>query len=640
MREMKRGDRVDIFKGYIPMKGKRPLPGYTYKDKKGKDLVTYERARHLNGYGGVLNDDIVQIDLDDMEESDLLFKIVCEEDLPCWVLETTRGKHFFFRNPQGDLTIYNRKVHARCALGLTVDVGIGTKNSLVPLKIEGVTRQWLRKTDEIMTLPIYLIVMPKTPDFTSLGDGDGRNQTLFNYILTLQSEGLVMEQVRTILSTINKYVLKTPLSDRELEVIYRDEAFQKPVFFKRDTFLFDKFAVYLSKNDHVIRINGQLHIYEDGIYTCRSSVIESRMIKHIPKLSKSQRNEVLAYLNILIRDNLQPVDADKIPFKNGIYDLSTNTLLPFSPEHIITNRINYNYEPGAYSEIMDKTLNKIACQDKSIRLLLEEMIGYCFYRRNELGKAFILTGDNNNGKSTFLDVVKTLFGDENICALDLKELGDRFKTAELFGKLVNIGDDIGDEFIANAAVFKKLTTGDRVNVERKGQDPFEFNNYSKFLFSANNIPRIKDKTGAVSRRLIIIPFNAQFSASDPDFDPFIKYKLRSNESMQYLIKIGLEGLKRVLVNRQFSKSEKVQNALEEYEEINNPVIGFVKELGEENIKNEPTKSVYMKYKEYCIMNNLQAISNIEFSRQITKRFGFETAVRKIKGQNTKIFIKK
>ena len=47
MREMKRGDRVDIFKGYIPMKGKRPLPGYTYKGKEGKDLVTYERARHL-----------------------------------------------------------------------------------------------------------------------------------------------------------------------------------------------------------------------------------------------------------------------------------------------------------------------------------------------------------------------------------------------------------------------------------------------------------------------------------------------------------------------------------------------------------------------------------------------------------------
>lgn len=67
---------------------------------------------------------------------------------------------------------------------------------------------------------------------------------------------------------------------------------------------------------------------------------------------------------------------------------------------------------------------------------------YCLYRRNELGKAFILIGDKSNGKSTFLHVVKNMLGDKNIASLDLKELGDRFKTAELFGKLANIGDDI------------------------------------------------------------------------------------------------------------------------------------------------------------------------------------------------------
>ena len=112
-------------------------------------------------------------------------------------------------------------------------------------------------------------------------------------------------------------------------------------------------------------------------------------------------------------------------------------------------------------------------------------------------------------------MVQTMLGEENISSLDLAELGERFKTAELFGKLTNVGDDIGDEFIANAAVFRKLVTGERITVERKGQDPFEFNNYSKLLFSANNIPRIKDKTGAVQRRLVIIPFDAKFSPERP-----------------------------------------------------------------------------------------------------------------------------
>ena len=141
-----------------------------------------------------------------------------------------------------------------------------------------------------------------------------------------------------------------------------------------------------------------------------------------------------------------------------------------------------------------------------------------------------------------------MVGEGNTSALDLKELGDRFRTAELFGKLINAGDDIGDEFIANPAVFKKLVSGDRVTVERKGQDPFDFCNYSKFIFSANNIPRIKDKTGAVLDRLVIVPFKANFNKDSAEYDPYIKYKLRTDGAMEYLIQLALDGLKRVLDN--------------------------------------------------------------------------------------------
>ncbi|HBG0963344.1 TPA: DNA primase, partial [Clostridioides difficile] len=214
-------------------------------------------------------------------------------------------------------------------------------------------------------------------------------------------------------------------------------------------------------------------------------------------------------------------------------------------------------------------------------------------------------------------------------------LSDRFKTAELFGKLANIGDDIGDEFIANPAIFKKLVSGDRVNVERKGQNPFDFNNYSKFLFSANNIPRIKDKTGAVLDRLIIIPFNASFSVNDKDFDPYIKYKLREQEAIEYLINLGLEGLKRVLKNRKFTVPDKVKKEILEYEEVNNPILGFFKEV--DKIENESTKEIYRKYQEYCILNGLQPISNIEFSRQVVKKFGYEVKDKRIQGKKYKVF---
>ena len=156
---------------------------------------------------------------------------------------------------------------------------------------------------------------------------------------------------------------------------------------------------------------------------------------------------------------------------------------PFSTDIVITNKIPWDYKPDAYSELADSTLNKLACGDAAIRALLEECIGYCFYRRNELGKAFILTGDKSNGKSTFLDCVKAILGDRNISALDLKELGDRFNTSMMFGKLANIGDDIGDDFLqgSQVSVFKKIVTGNRIKAERKGQDPFEFNPFIKLL---------------------------------------------------------------------------------------------------------------------------------------------------------------
>jgi putative DNA primase/helicase len=333
-------------------------------------------------------------------------------------------------------------------------------------------------------------------------------------------------------------------------------------------------------------------------------------------------------------------NTNLIAFNNGIYDIVTGELKPFSTDIVITNKIPWNYDPDAYNELADSTLNKLACGDATIRALLEECIGYCFYRRNELGKAFILTGDKSNGKSTFLDCVKAILDDRNISALDLKELGDRFNTSMMFGKLANIGDDIGDDFLqgSQVSVFKKIVTGNRIKAERKGQDPFEFNPFIKLLFSANDIPRMKDKTGAVLRRLVIIPFNATFSKDDPDYEPFIKYKLTQEEPIEYFIRLGVEGLKRVIINNGFTKSDKVQNQLDEYEEENNPILAFINDTGVDRIENEPTADVYKRYQVFCADNSMQPMSNIVFSKQINKRLGFRVIQKKVNNRNCKIFV--
>ena len=623
-----------LYKGYVETKNKQCIE----KFKGRTDFKTYEQVKNLPEFAGILATDTMFIDIDDSEQAEIMMDIVEGMQLNCKVICTSRGKHFIFKNSQ----VQGCKTHCSLAIGLTADIKVGFKDTYEVLKVNGEERfvEWdIEEGQEYQEVPKCFFPVKHKMDFLTMQAGDGRNQELFNYILTLQSNDFTIEETRETIRIINKYVLSEPLSDEELEVILRDDAFKKPIFFNGAQFLFDKFANYMRNTQHIVVINGNLHIYKDGIYENGYREIESAMIKHIPNLSDAKRKEVLKYLN-LVCEAITPADARYIAFRNGIYDVVEDQIVPFSPDIVVTNKIPWDYNPSAYAELTDKTLNKLACNDAAIRSLLEECIGYCFYRRNELGKAFILTGDKSNGKSTFLDCIKAVLGDENISALDLKELGDRFSTSMMFGKLANIGDDIGDDFLqgSQVAMFKKVVTGNRIKAERKGQDPFEFNPYIKMLFSANDIPRMKDKTGAVLRRLVIIPFNATFSKDDPDYDPFIKCKLICQESLEYLIALGIQGLKRVLTNYGFTKSEEVDKQLDEYEEENNPIIAFINDSGVDMIKNEPTADVYKRYQVFCAENSFQPMSNIVFSKQINKRLGFRVIQKKVNNRNCKIFV--
>lgn len=628
---------MQLFKGYVKTKDKQAAE----KFKGRTDFKTYEQVQDLPEYAGILADETILIDIDDMEQSELMMDIVEAKQLDCRVYQTTRGKHFLFKNSG----VERCGTHKKLACGIVADIKVGSRNSYEVLKFDNKERfiEWdIEEGGQYQELPKWLHPVSTNIDFIEMEPGDGRNQAFFNYILTLQSNDFSVEESRETIRIINQHVIKEPLNESELEVILRDDSFKKPVFFKGTAFMFDKFATYLKNNNYIKRINSQLHIYKDGIYVSGYSEIEAEMIKHIPQLNRSKRTEVLSYLDLQVRENTHVTDANMIAFRNGLLNVYTDEFVPFTHEHIITNKIEWDYNPNAYHELTDQTLNKIACHDENIRMLLEEMVGYCMFRRNELGKAFILTGSGSNGKSTFLNMLKNMLGKRNVSALDLKKLNDRFSTIMIYGKLANIGDDISDEFITDAADFKKIVTGETIDAEQKGQPKFEFEPYVKLLFSANNIPRIGKgrDSSAILRRLIIVPFNATFSSNDPDYVPFIGDKLKNSEAMEYLISLGIKGLKRVLETRNFTVSQDMQKELEDYEEANNPVIGFLKEVEVDEIENEPTKNVYKRYQVHCSENNYHPISNIEFSKQIKKQFGFDIVDKRINGKKCRVFMKK
>ena len=145
--------------------------------------------------------------------------------------------------------------------------------------------------------------------------------------------------------------------------------------------------------------------------------------------------------------------------------------------------------------------------------------------------------------------------------------------------------------------------------------------------------------------MIIIPFNAAFTKllpngnPNPEFDPYIKYKLIEQDSMEYLVNLGIEGLKRILENNSFTSSKQVQEQLDEYKEENNPIIGFIKDQGIELIENQPTNEVYKRYQVFCADNAMTPMSNVSFSKQINRELGLYVNVVKLDGKTRRIFIR-
>ena len=112
--------------------------------------------------------------------------------------------------------------------------------------------------------------------------------------------------------------------------------------------------------------------------------------------------------------------------------------------------------------------------------------------------------------------------------------------------------------------------------------------------------------------------------------------------MSYIINIALAGLQRVIANNGFTHSKRVQIKIEEYDKDNNPIKIWFEELGDDpasEIEMNDTQEVYRQYNDFCIENNLKAMSKIEFSKALSNEFNITTKVARINGKATRIYVK-
>lgn len=356
--------------------------------------------------------------------------------------------------------------------------------------------------------------------------------------------------------------------------------------------------------------SGEFFTYDpnDGIYRENKIALERKILAMTNNEASSKLiQEVLNKIRILHTwNNKSDINANLFVFNNGVYDLETHTLSRFDSMHLLFNKLPYDYDSTADCPKFKKFLSEILIPADIP--LIQEIIGYCLHRDTPVHKAFIFVGEGANGKSTLLSVITQILGVENVSSESLQSLvSERFAIVNVKDKLANICSDLPSEGLKRTDVFKKLTSGDLVIGEQKFQKRFQFKSYAKLLFSCNLIPSTPDNSRAFFRRCLIVKFPNRFEGLGADTR--LLDKLTNPKELSGIFNWAIEGLQRLLVNREFSRQEATDEVREYWIKMSDSVHCFLDDLIEEDVMGYvTTEDMYQAYQEYCVENKLIASS--------------------------------
>ena len=636
---------------YIILDGKTPTHGF----KDGKGAKTWDEAKDFDNVAVIVPKGYVVLDFDTTADAEIMLRIVEALDLKTRVMRTTRGVHCWFKAPEEDPKNF---IKNRLAIGIYCDRKSGGRNAYVKIKQDGKAREWIRKVkaDDMEVVPKWLTSVSAPSgkfQFKGMGDGSGRNQELFNYIVYLQTKGFTRDEIRKTIEIINEYVFEDPLSETEIGTICRDEAFKPDDVIaeqvaeaeKRSTFSHISVAEEIVAQHRLIKYNGTIYEYADNYY--QPAEFLRKYVRETYRGAKNnQVNEVVSYISDMkeVRRGSIRSNPYVINLENTRFNIKTGECLAFDPEVIEFDRIPVTYDPSAYCADLDKMLNRVFLGDREVINLFEEMLGAVLLKHNRYQKAFLFCGKGSNGKSTILDLIKTFLGVNNYATLSLEEVTGRFNKILLEHKLANIGDDIDNVTIKDTGTLKKMIAGNAITVEDKGEKGYTLELYATHIYSANEIPRSFDKTDGFYRRWLIIPFNAKFSVNDEDYDPMIADKITTPTAISYLLNLAIRGAQRLMRNGRFTEPQTVTEALEAYKADNSTVLSWIedKDLDADYFLADPRDKAYSEFVDWCKVSGVQSkmiTGKKTFFKEVAAKFDFEEKPRQ-KADGKRYFVVK
>ena len=365
--------------------------------------------------------------------------------------------------------------------------------------------------------------------------------------------------------------------------------------------------------------------FSEGIYTGQEAYINRAIAKLEFRFDPRKYTQVYKFLKTQLPFLSRLESKNLIAVNNGVFNNKGKQLEIFNPNYFITSKLATRYNKNAINNYLairdtyfdvDKWFLSISNGDEEIVKLLWEIVNEAINPNHTREKMAILYGEGNNGKGTFQAMLTNLIGIENISTLTPHDFSGEFKLEMLQGKVCNIGDDISNKYLDDVSNLMSIVTGDPVAVNRKGKSVITARFKLLNIFSANKLPKVRNKSQGAYRRLLIIPFNADFNGQVQDRRIKEEY-LKNKIILEYILYKAL-----YLDFEKFSTTKATDEMLEEYKEDNDYLYSFAKDwyvhrkLPE--VERVPLPLVKIEFNNYLETNS--------YDYKITGSFGKDLAV--------------
>lgn len=370
----------------------------------------------------------------------------------------------------------------------------------------------------------------------------------------------------------------------------------------------------------------EMYVYEEGIYIPEG---RSKIKEQVRKTLQEQYTEQIANSVIAKIEADTYIEQEKflkrhyselVAVKNGVLNVKTKELTPYTPEKIFFNKINASYIPESDCPNIQRFLEEVL-PDKTDVETIFAWFGYCLLGGYPIQKILLLIGEGANGKGRVCQILREFLGKNSYVGIEPQKLEiNDFKECELFGKLANIGSDISDVPLKTSSKIKGLTGGDAMTVSRKFKQDLTFENEAKMLFSANKLPKTYDFSIGFFRRWIYMNFPNKFLPK-VEYDSLPEEKrtgvkianaeivkeLLTEKELDGLLCKSLHGLDNLLKTGGFPSSKTHEETMKWWIRNSDSFLAFCWEELEDNPNESVSKEeLRREYKKYCRQKKLAA----------------------------------